>query len=232
LGNPISIIDPTGMIAFPGDFYNEKGKKVGTDGIDDGKVYVVTDNKEARSIKKTDKQGGTTQVGEVSSAVELPSANVREQMGEAVDRSDAPNESVGDSKGGFHEEGGIFGKTNGQEKVIAAEPGPASDPSVDSKAEVDVFSGETPDNYLEEVEGTFHVHPSGTVTKGNTTSSFVQSPSDVDVTNAGTNAQSGAVTGNSVVLGAGNGKVYIYNGKGVQATFPMKQFRTIGIKKK
>ena len=54
------------MIAFPGDFYNEGGKKIGTDGKDDGKVYVVTDKKEVNQIKKTDKEGGTTQKSEVS----------------------------------------------------------------------------------------------------------------------------------------------------------------------
>ena len=235
LGNPISIIDPTGMIAFPGDFYGENGKKLGTDGIDDGKVYVVTDKKEAKAIAKTDKAGGTTQRSEVSSAVELPSASVREQMGAAVDRSNAPNEAVGDTKGGFHEEGGIYGKTNGQDKVIAAEAGPYADPSKVDHAEVDPYSGETANNYLEEVEGTFHVHPKGEVTVGggsNTiggekTYSFDQSPSPQDYNVAGSRGE----TGNNYVLGA-KGTVTIYKSSGTIATFPLKQFRSIGIKKK
>jgi RHS repeat-associated protein len=51
--NPIRYIDPDGMV--PGDYYNEKGKKLGTDGNDDGVVYVVTDKEEAKTISETDK---------------------------------------------------------------------------------------------------------------------------------------------------------------------------------
>jgi RHS repeat-associated protein len=235
LGNPISIIDPTGMVAFPGDFYGENGKKLGTDGIEDGKVYVVTDKKEAKSIAKTDKSGGTTQVSDVNSAVELPSADVREQMGEAVARSNAPNESVGDTEGGFHEEGGMYGKTNGQDKVIDAQPGAAADPSKVDHAEVNPYSGETADNYLEEVEGTFHVHPKGEVKVsrgsntigGDKTYSFDQSPSPPDYKAAGSVGESG----NHYVLGA-KGTVTIYKASGIIATFPLEEFRTIGIRKK
>ena len=52
--NPIYFIDPDGMFASPfGDFFDKDGNKIGTDGIDDGKKFVVTDKKEAKSIKKT-----------------------------------------------------------------------------------------------------------------------------------------------------------------------------------
>jgi len=232
--NPIRFTDPTGL--FPIDYYDQKGNHIGTDGNDDGRVVVVTDKQEAKQIKKTNKKGGTTSLDQVSSGVELPSASVRSQMGKAVDRSNSPNESVGDTEGGFHEEGGIYGTTNGKDKVIDALPGPYKDPRQEGAAEVDVWSGETTSNYLENVEGTFHVHPKGeivtrsgganTIGGSVTTSNFDQDPSPRDYNNAKLSGR----TGNNYVLGARNGTVTIYNNSGKLATFPLKEFRTIGVK--
>ena len=78
-----------------GDFYNEDGNRLGTDGNNDGLVYIVPDDKQAKQIKATDKAGGTTQVGTVTSALELPSYSVRQEIGvHAVARSNAPNAST------------------------------------------------------------------------------------------------------------------------------------------
>ncbi|WP_072319469.1 hypothetical protein [Sinomicrobium oceani] len=44
------------------------------------------------------------------------------------------------------------------------------------------------------------------------------------------NAKSSALPGNNYVLSVGNGKVYIYNGSGTIATFPIKEFKSIGNK--
>jgi hypothetical protein len=41
----------------------------------------------------------------------------------------------------------------------------------------------------------------------------------------------GAVKGNSYVLAQGNKTVYIYNGSGTVATFPLPLFVSIGVKK-
>jgi len=146
---------------------------------------------------------------------------------------------VGDTQGGFHEEGGIFGTdANGNEKVIHAQPGQVATPGQDAFASVDVFSGETPDNSLSTIQGTFHTHPSGT----NSAGSFNQNPSDFvhngerigDIPSAQSQADptsSRHVTGNHYVLGTGDNKVRVYNGSGTIATFPLKQFLSIGIKK-
>ena len=55
--NPIRYIDPTGM--FYGDYYDEKGKYLGRDGIDDNKVYQLKDNYRAK-FENTDVNWGGT----------------------------------------------------------------------------------------------------------------------------------------------------------------------------
>lgn len=82
------------------------------------------------------------------------------------------------------------------------------------------------------LDGTFHTHPDGTKTIGSTTHFFNDSPSGEngtpgDITNAKNSVM--GVTGNSYVLAQGNKTVYIYNGSGTVATFPFKQFFSIGI---
>lgn len=80
-GNPISLIDPNGCMV--GDYYNLFGKYIGTDGIQDGKKYLVLDNKEARAIMKTNRAKGTTSKSEVMSSVLVPSDAIVTKMEEA-----------------------------------------------------------------------------------------------------------------------------------------------------
>jgi RHS repeat-associated protein len=237
LNNPLRYIDPDGRA--PGDFYDEQGKKLGTDGRTDGKIYVVTDDSEAKKIAATDKKGSTTSVDSVSSEIELPSLAVRQEIGTAVDRSNQP--TTDDPKGGFHEDGGIWGTlASGQEKVINAQPGAYSDPKVPggsatvdptnpaNKSEVGVLAG---------VGGTFHVHPKGEITETSSSSSpgviiggtittktfnFVQPPSATDISNA-----QKLGTRYNIVLGARDKKVYLYNGTGTIAKFPLDKFRKV-----
>ncbi|MBK8653366.1 MAG: RHS repeat-associated core domain-containing protein [Haliscomenobacter sp.] len=237
MNNPIRFTDVLGMGA--GDFYDEGGKYLGTDGKDDERLYVVTDKQEKIQIQKTDKAGGTTPLSNVSSATELPSAYVRGEMGKAVDRAGSPS---------FHEEGGFFGtKKEGGEYVVHAKAGEKADPSIDKEASINVYIAANKDDLNAtsggEIKGTFHTHPDGVVTKGATGSNtiggttithrFVDEPSNLngrgDIPNARENAM--GVTGNSYVLAQGNKTVYIYNGSGTVARFPFKQFFSIGIKK-
>jgi len=238
MNNPIRYRDVLGMGA--GDFYDERGKYLGTDGQDDGRLYVVTDKQEKKQIQKTDKAGGTTSTSEVSSATQLPSSYVRGEMSKAVDKAGSPS---------FHEEGGFFGtKEGGGEYVVHAKAGEKADPSVDPEASVNVFKAANKDDLAATaggtIDGTFHTHPDGTVTTGTTgsntiggtttISSFANEPSNIngqrgDIPNARANTM--GVRGNSYVLAQGNKTVYIYNGSGTVATFPFKQFFSIGIKK-
>ncbi len=81
--NPVNKVDPDGCLA--GDYYNMLGNYIGTDGIDDGKNYLVLDYKEEKDIKKTNRAGGTTPTNEVKTAVSVPSDAVVSKMEEAYD---------------------------------------------------------------------------------------------------------------------------------------------------
>jgi RHS repeat-associated protein len=232
--NPIFFIDPFGNKA--GDFYSQSGKYLGTDGENDGKVFVVTDRDEARNIKKTNRKDGVTSVDAVSSAVELPSKTIRSEM----------TKSVGmDKENPFREYGGVFGvDSDGNEKLIWANPGDEADPSKVGEATINVFDAANPSEQgsLTGIQGTFHTHPSGTVTESpkldmsssstiggtNTTYKFLQVPSGRDVKNSSNRAQQGLVTGNSYVIGTRSKTVEIYNGSGVQATFPLGKWGEVG----
>ncbi|EAY28551.1 hypothetical protein M23134_04398 [Microscilla marina ATCC 23134] len=219
-----------------GGYYSRKGKYLGSHDQANDTIYLVTNKKERNAIKDAHKHGACMPLSEVRSAVVLPSFAVRQAMLEAVKRSNKPNTTVGDKKGGFHEEGGMFGLDNdGNENIVEALPGKYADPSKVAYASVDVFSGESSTDNLKTIHGTYHVHPKGTIMGENGLKhEFDQAPSNKngegDIPNARERANPDKdanpyhVTGNSYVLGAGNKTVYIYNGNGVVATMPLKHF--------
>jgi RHS repeat-associated protein len=219
--NPVVLLDPNGMLI--GDFYDQNARYLGTDGIDDKKVYVVTDPTEIKQIKKTNRHDGTTSVNDIESAVELPSKTIRSQMVKVINM---------DNENNFREYGGVFGlDAKGKEKLIWAKPGPETDPSVQREASINVFDAANPDDKgdLISINGTFHSHASGEKTiysyGSSTKFSFDQDPSGTDIENA---SKRTFINGNNYVFGAKNNVVYIYNGKGVIATFPIDKFDKVG----
>ena len=229
LDNPLRFIDPDGR-SVTTDFYNQNGTRLGTDGNDNGRIVVVTNKKEAKSISKADKKGGTTQESDIKSGVVLPSAKIREGMGRAVERAGSPSN---------HEEGGVFGTDyEGNEVVVDAKPGPES--TSDKGAGINVFHSADGQPDIKTIEGTFHTHPDGTTETGTrdfgtfgsqSITPYGNEPSDHDVINAKDRAVRGSVKGNSYVLAKGNQTVYMYNGSGTVAKFPLASFVSIGVKK-
>ena len=205
------------MIA--GDFYNLDGKKIGTDGVDDKKIYIVYDKDKAKEIEKTTKAGGNF-TGAFDSKITIANADVITAVGDAVTRSNSAP-FTGDlgknatASGGFQEAGLTLKTVDGTTEITAAPNGATSDPRVlGGKAEISLPSN---------VDGKVHVHPSGeivtssgnnsgggvTVIGGGTTSTanFVQKPSAVDISNALPN-------GTNIVVGARDKTVYFYKPSG------------------
>jgi len=226
--NPIRFTDPDGREPF-GDFYNQKGKYLGTDGQNDNKIYVVTNQQQVKAIKATNSSGGTTPLSAVSSAIELPSAMVRAEMGNAVERSNSRNDTRtdqfrgDDNEGGFHEEGGVYGtRDDGTEAVVHARPGAKTDPSAMASVIPSDAANPAEQHILADEKGSFHVHPSGIIRNnsnsiGGLAGGFNQAPTPV-----ADYREARGYSGNSYVLGAGNGTVSIYNGHVTTPILPPK----------
>ncbi|KPE49020.1 hypothetical protein AOB46_22215 [Chryseobacterium indologenes] len=88
--NPIRFTDPDGRAPF-GDFFNSSGKYLGSDGINDRKVYLSKGNK--NNYLTADKQeiaGGVSSLGAISMALKMTNSPSRHPLGM-------------DTKGGLHE---------------------------------------------------------------------------------------------------------------------------------
>lgn len=243
LNNPVYFIDPDGRFARPfGDFIDENGKKIGSDGIDDGKVYVVkttqTDfdsgvssdgitKKEAKATAKFIKQNdGNTEAFQQNSiaydnSVEIEvSTTTRQAM---VDIVNQDNGRGGTSDANNREYGGVV---NMDGTVSQSPVGEVASPKKHSHASIN-------HSINSQTKSTFHSHPSGQIVEGTganrnsatggsttlggstTTYSFQQAPSSVDVNGS---------TRTNYVFGRSSGRVYIYSGNGVIATIPQKRF--------
>lgn len=231
LNNPTRLSDPTGLIA--GDYYDENGNKIGSDGKNTKDNFLVTDKTEVAAIKENSKHKQATNQESVKSKIKIPELKVRQAIKDAVDRSMKPTAT--DKKGKNHEEGGAWGtnKKTGDTVIANSPPGQGNDLTTSTQGtKVGVQIGPTItqlENSDVSVEGTFHVHPSDTYvftdTKTNTSylRDYNQPPSDDDRNFA---ASSPKITTN-IVVGARDKTVYFYNGNGTQGTMPLNKFLNI-----
>jgi RHS repeat-associated protein len=244
--NPVYFIDPDGMSL--GDFINEDGKKIGNDGINDGKVYVIKTIVETKDfdsgvasdgISKQDRNATTDFIKKntgntaafqsnniaYQNSVEIEgNADTRQAMVNIVNQDDGKG---GTSPANNREYGGTISNSG---VVTESPPGDVANPKSSTKATI----SHTID---EDTKGTFHSHPSGTVVEGAvsnsntvrmsgdvTTYSFVNAPSSGE----GLDVNPGRTTGTTnYEFSRATGKVYIYNSAtGVQAILPQKNFVT------
>jgi hypothetical protein len=218
--NPLRFLDLNGMNY--GDYYTESGKKIGTDKIDDEKNYVVVEQSDVDRIVES---GGEIEKGTVGSAVELPDKMVTTGLSLAKMNSEAPNPGVKDTKGGFHEEGGQYGKDlQGNTVVIPAIPGEGDESLSKGSLKINTTNpmGFVPSDF--QPEGTYHIHTGKSVyySSGGKYRKRTprQEPSEADKINAGKRT---SMIGDHYVVGSGNGKLYIYDSDGEKARFPFSR---------
>ena len=64
--NPVKLVDPEGCEWQDGDYYTEKGKYIGWDGVDDNNVHIVRDKESIDKITRNDKNGHYTSSSSVT----------------------------------------------------------------------------------------------------------------------------------------------------------------------
>ena len=213
-GDPVNLVDPDGRMY--GDFVDRKGRIIGNDGINDGKVYVLKISKydffrpyesgsdqswwslyKAKKFvkKNTENKEAFLNNPEVYDCfVEIVGdEDMRQQMVDIVSRDDGSGKWVDNNR---REYGGYIANNT----VIEVKPGETSD---DKGATIKIYEGYS----------TFHSHPSGVDSNSN---GFSQPPSDIDIENT-----KGFT---SYVFGRYNGTVYIYDANGILSTIPHKWF--------
>ena len=154
--NPVRYIDTDGRMAvgFDTGLYNTDGKKIGTDGVDNGVKMVVTDKKEARQVSKVK---GNVDLSTVQSGVTLPSDATLQESLNVLDRTI--------SNGGLREESSIVMNDG---TVIQGQTG--SMPTIVNGVQIatatlpNLPAGTT----LADTEATIHSHPTTVQQVGNT----------------------------------------------------------------
>jgi hypothetical protein len=153
-----------------GDFYDKRGNKIGSDGMDDGKKYIVTKRSDVRRIHKITRLRGTVQERSVPSSVVLPSdAAIRESL-EVLKRIEA--------RGGLREQSSIVLK---DDSVIRGEVGEKAR-IVGNVQIADCILPALPEGRsYDDVETTIHPHPTAvTVESGNWYPHSASTPSRID----------------------------------------------------
>ena len=134
--NPIMLIDPDGRNF--GDYYNVIMKKIGTDGKDDKKIYIINNSADASKIRTNNKNKQTTQLSDLSSApYELANKDNRNEMANIATSDNLPQEKGGN----------LFLDANTNEPFISeAMPGPMMKEG-ESGASIDLTKLKNPDDY-------------------------------------------------------------------------------------
>ena len=225
--NPIRFTDPDGQV--PGEYYNEQGTKIGDDGKNDNKIFVVKTTQtnvnpnntqgvsssnpitqEAAATTENEIRNGNFSGVHMNNLVQLESASIMSKMLDIVSKDDGTG-------GGKPENNREYGGSVSKRGVIKeAKPGDVTDLSTASRASIAI-----PTN--QDTKSKFHSHPSDVLTTQLPNNRlnlrfYEQAPSMTDV-----NGMSGRKI--DYEFGMRASTIFIYNKTGVIATIPFSTFK-------
>lgn len=232
--NPIRFTDPDGRAPMA-DYYDTQGTKIGTDGVPDGKIYIVYDRDDEGKVRRNTRAGVNTKLSELKDAILLPSVAVRAEMAGMVERSNRRNDRRtdefrgDDSQGGFHEEGAIFT----EDRIQHSKPGPRASPKMTSGTVALFDPADASAMPIGQALGTVHVHPRGQVNAGPDEAPyrFRQEPSDPEDLAALGEAKNRELVqpnGYGIVIGARTQRITVFDEKETKFTMPLNTFMNIG----
>jgi len=238
--NPIIMIDPSGDT----DYYNKKGKWIGTDGIDNNAINVATFKKTVKEIKTASKEGMNVSlnlnISKYRDVLVIPSQKIINEI----------DHSYNQSKVNHRENGGHT--IVGSSQAIHWDEGPAPIEIADINkgkylmaygAEIEPFGGVEMPN-PSDVEFMWHIHFKGQVvvkySEGDVRETLPYGHASPSLIGDGDGGDIGYVSdmeekgfkGNSIVVGELTNKVAYYDKNGVTGKISYDVFKNVGNNKK
>jgi RHS repeat-associated protein len=184
--NPLIFTDPDGMLATPPtDLFNMEGKKIGTDGVDNGAKMVVKDKAEATQISKTE---GNIDLSTVKSGVALPSDAALKESLNVLDRTV--------KNGGYKEETSLVMKSG---TVVQGQTGPMPTIVKNIATAPSNLPNLPAGTTISDVEASIHSHPTKVQQVGNTI--YPQSASIPSTGTVGTDQQAFPQFQTNIIVG-------------------------------